>query len=93
MPSSTSQRAIYSLLTVIVVLLVGIMALLQVADRRHQRLEDEAQDLRQTIARQKRRIDDLTQQLRVSRAATTAPIDSLPGAVSGNDSLRVFKRL
>ena len=61
---SASRSLVYSLLTVVFVLLLGIVALLWVANNRHQRLEDATTDLRRSLSQQESQIRDLRERLR-----------------------------
>lgn len=61
--SSAGRSVVYSLLTVVFVLLLGMGVLLWVANRRHQRLEDETADLRRSLHQQIGQIDGLRQRL------------------------------
>lgn len=66
----------YSLLTVVIVLLLGILALLWVANQRHQRLADETNDLRRSLDQQNGKINQLQKRLEdcdTADAATTPP--------------------
>ena len=57
--SPTSRPIVYSLLTVVVVLLLGIVTLLRVADQRNRRLEDQRIDLQRSFYRQESQIKEL----------------------------------
>lgn len=56
---STNQPVVHSLLTVVVVLLLGIMAILGVAYQRHRHLEDQDTDLLRYSSQQEIQIRDL----------------------------------
>ncbi|GAB3510120.1 hypothetical protein GCM10027341_48130 [Spirosoma knui] len=72
-----SRGAIYSLLTVVVVLLLGITALLWVAYNRHQRLEDATIDLQRNLSQQESQIKDLQERLEdCDTLETAAPLDT-----------------
>ncbi|WP_338872560.1 hypothetical protein WBJ53_28270 [Spirosoma sp. SC4-14] len=74
---ATSKGVVYSLLTVVVVLLLGIAALLGVANYRHQRLEDATQDLRRSISQQEGQIRNLQQRLEdCDTIDTITPVDT-----------------
>ncbi|WP_461126946.1 hypothetical protein [Spirosoma aerophilum] len=62
MPAA-SRGVVYSLITVVVVLLLGIAAILGVSYHRHQRLEDAAIDLQHNLSQQEGQIKALRQQL------------------------------
>ncbi|MCK8492453.1 CbtB-domain containing protein [Spirosoma sp. RP8] len=74
---SASRGVVYSLLTVVFVLLLGIAALLMVAYSRHQRLEDTTHDLRRSLDQQDRQIKNLQQRLEnCDTVDSVAPIDT-----------------
>jgi len=92
---ATSKGVVYSLLTVVVVLLLGIAALLGVANYRHQRLEDATQDLRRSLSQQEGQIKDLQQRLEdCDTIEATAPIDTSWDALPlASDSSKNSSRL
>lgn len=57
------HEIIYSLLTIVFVLLVGIAGLLRVAYKRHQHLADQTQELRYSLDRQTNQITTLKERL------------------------------
>lgn len=61
---ASNRPVVYSLLAVVLLLLLGIMAMLSVADQRHQRLEDQATDLKRHLFRQQQQIKNLKGQLK-----------------------------
>ena len=73
-------------MTVVLMLLLGIVAMLNVAYQRHQRLEDQATDLKRHLFRQQRQIRTLKGQLedcdttRTERSVSTY-WNSLPASV------------
>ncbi|QMW03054.1 hypothetical protein [Spirosoma foliorum] len=79
---AVSRRIIYSLIAVVVVLLLGIAALLSVANQRHQRLEDATIDFQRNLTQQENKIEDLQSKLancdtiQTSVPAPAAPVDS-----------------
>lgn len=86
-----SKGVIYSLLTAVVVLLVGIAALVGVANYRHQRLEDATQDLRRSLTQQEGQIKNLQQRLEDCDTVNTAsPVDTSWGAPSAVDSTQAI---
>ncbi|GAB3973117.1 hypothetical protein GCM10028806_26430 [Spirosoma terrae] len=86
-----SKGVIYSLLTAVVVLLVGIAALVSVANYRHQRLEDATQDLRRNLTQQQGQIKNLQQQLEdCDTIKTVPPVDTSWGSPSAVDSTQAI---
>ena len=63
MSVGTRGGVVYSLLTVVIVLLLGIAALLWVAYNRHQRLEDATIDLQRNVNQQESQIKELQERL------------------------------
>ena len=61
--ATENQRIVRTLLVAVVVLLAGIAALLWVAYNRHQRLIDEAQDLRRNLHQKSSQIKQLENRL------------------------------
>lgn len=57
--SPTSRSVLYSLLTVVLILLLGIVTILSVAYQRNRRLEDQRTDLQRRSFRQENQIKDL----------------------------------
>ncbi len=75
--SAVNRGIVYSLMAVVLVLLVGIAALLSVANHRHQQLEDTTIDLRRHLGQQERRIRDLQKRLEDCNAMQAdTPADS-----------------
>ena len=60
---AVSRGIVYSLMAVVLILLVGIAALISVANHRHQQLEDTTIDLQRNLSQQERKIRDLQQRL------------------------------
>jgi uncharacterized coiled-coil protein SlyX len=60
---SSNRPVVYSLLTIVVLLLLGIVAMLNVADQRNQRLKDQTTDLKRHLFRQQRQIRTLKEKL------------------------------
>ncbi|MBC3787614.1 hypothetical protein [Spirosoma utsteinense] len=88
---STNRSIVYSLLTVVLILLVGMMAMLGVAYRRYQHVDDQRAELQRTLIQQERRIRQLQKQLHKYRAMQpTARPDTLtdthPVPEAGSDS-------
>lgn len=94
MPAA-SRGVIYSLLTVVFVLLLGIAALLGVAYYRHQRLEDETLDLRRNLTQQEGKIRNLQKRLEdcdtIDIPAT--PVDTSWNSTRPSDSTSVVSQL
>lgn len=75
--SSLNRGVVYSLLIAVLVLLLGIAALLWVAYRRHQRLEDATLDLQRNVAQQEGQIKLLQRRLEDCDTLRSAiPVDS-----------------
>lgn len=86
--SAVSRGVVYALLAVVVVLLLGIAALLNVAAQRNQRLEDATIDLRRSLNQKEGTIKDL--QLRLQNCDTiqaTVP-DDLGWGTTSTDSIQ-----
>lgn len=79
--SSLNRGVVYSLLIAVLVLLLGIAALLWVAYRRHQRLEDATLDLQRNVAQQEGQIKLLQRRLE--------DCDTLRAAISVDSSWRI----
>lgn len=58
-----SRGVVYSLIVVVIVLLLGIVALLEVAYSRHKRLEDTTVDLERSLAQQRAKVARLRKML------------------------------
>lgn len=90
---SASRGIVYSLLTVVFVLLLGIMALLWVANNRHQRLEDATTDLRRNLGQQESQIRDLQERLEdCDTNVAIAPTDTAWGATPPPTGSRVVRQ-
>ncbi|MFD2571108.1 hypothetical protein ACFSUS_10715 [Spirosoma soli] len=88
-----SRGVVYSLLTVVVVLLLGITALLWVAYHRHQRLEDATIDLQRNVSQQKSQIRELQERLEdCDTIDTTPPADTSWNSIPAVDSASVISR-
>jgi len=74
--STVNRNVVYSLLTAVVVLLLGIVTLLGVAYYRHQRLADETTDLRRSMTQQEGQIKNLQERLEDCDTIVQPPIDS-----------------
>lgn len=84
----------YSLITVVVVLLLGIAAILGVSYHRHQRLQDAAIDLQRSISQQEGQIKALRQKLDDCDTVESAvPNDSGWSVTERVDSVRVASQL
>lgn len=68
------HETIYSLLTIVFVLLVGIAGLLRVAYKRHQHLADQTLELRHSLNQQNSQINNLKERLEKCDS-----LDSRPG--------------
>ena len=92
---AASRGVIYSLLTVVILLLLGITALLGVAYNRHQRLEDTTMDLQRNLTQQEGKIKNLQQRLEdCDTVETTAPRDtSWNTAPLATDSARAVSQI
>ncbi|QIP12194.1 hypothetical protein G8759_05890 [Spirosoma aureum] len=91
--TAASRGVVYSLLTVVFVLLLGIAALLAVAYHRHQRLEDATQDLRRNLTQQEGQIKNLQQRLEdCDTVEVKAPVDTSWNSSSVSDSVRVVSQ-
>ena len=90
---AVSRGIVYSLMAVVLILLVGIAALISVANHRHQRLEDTTIDLQRNLSQQERKIRDLQQRLEncdTMQAAT--PVDSSWSTSATIESTSVAKK-
>ncbi|GAB3564183.1 hypothetical protein GCM10027578_09210 [Spirosoma luteolum] len=72
------QETVYSLLTVVFVLLLGIVALLWVAYNRHQHLADQTLELRRNLSEQKGQIDTLRDRLEKCNPDELLPTTDAP---------------
>ncbi len=61
--SPARHEIIYSLLTIVFILLVGIAGLLRVAYKRHQHLADQTLELRHSLDQQNSQINNLKERL------------------------------
>lgn len=87
--SSISRSVVYSLLTVIFVLLLSIMIILSVAYQRYRRLDDQRVDLQRISFRQQNQIKDLTVRLEdCDTVRTNPPTDTSRNGLSSPDSVR-----
>lgn len=88
-----SRGIVYSLLTVVFVLLLGMAALLRVAYYRHQRLEDTTTDLQRNLSQQETQIKKLQRRLEdCDTLQASVPIDTSWGTVSSFDSVAVVQQ-
>lgn len=88
-----SRGIVYSLLTVVFVLLLGMAALLRVAYHRHQRLEDTTTDLQRHLFQQETQIKKLQQRLEdCDTLKASAPIDTSWATISSFDSGAVVRQ-
>lgn len=94
--ASASRSVVYSLLTVVFVLLLGLLALVWVAYNRHQRLVDATLDLQRNLGQQQRQITALQKQLRdcdTLKAAPSPPLtDTFWNSPAADSSVRISKR-
>lgn len=92
--SAVNRGVVYSLLTVVLVLLMGIAGLLAVAYYRHQRLADETTDLRRNLTQQQGQIKNLQERLQdCDTNSSEAPVDTSWGYVPKADSLDVLRQV
>ncbi|ADB42483.1 hypothetical protein [Spirosoma linguale] len=88
---AVNRRVAYSLTAAVLLLLLGMVALLSVANRRHQRLADSAIDLQRNISQQEKIIKELQQRLD-DCSPMARPTDSGWGNASQIDSASVISQ-
>lgn len=92
--SSPSRGVVYSLLTVVFILLVGMMTILGVAYQRYQRFKDQAADLQRNLIEQKIRINDLQLLLKdCDTVQSVNPVGASRSRSAATDSARVRARM